>query len=94
MDDIIVLNTELMQMKRMCQILQMGFEKDDGTGDRHIEISKQKQIDRNIEKILSCVYDTEEEFLDTQKQSYTVINNYQIVADKNIVVVAVLKENS
>lgn len=39
MDDIIVLNTELMQMKRMCQILQMGFEKDDGTGDRHIEIS-------------------------------------------------------
>lgn len=25
---------------------------------------------------------------------YTVINNYQIIADKNIMVIAVLKENS
>lgn len=62
-DDIIVLNTELMQMKRMCQTLQMGFEKDDGTGDKQIEISKQKSMDRNIERILSCIYDTESDFL-------------------------------
>ena len=62
-DDIIVLNTELMQMKRMCQTLQMGFEREDGASDKQIEISKQKLIDRDLEKALSCVYDSTEDFL-------------------------------
>lgn len=46
----------------------MGFEKDDGVKDKQIEISKQKLIDRNIEKLLSCIYDSIDDFLSFQQK--------------------------